>query len=146
MQASQATAMSTTQAWLKGASALVIGFGAVVALAAHPVSAGIVSFFADLAFWPVDGQQRIATPEARLLSAIGGGVMAGWGVLLWLIATRLYAREPELARTMIALSIGTWFLVDSLGSITAGAPLNAVLNVSFVALFLIPLWRGASDR
>ena len=141
MQARAAEPRLAAQTWLKCASALVIGFGAIVALAAHPSAAGIASFFADLLFWPVDGQPTIAAPEARLLAAIGGGVMVGWGVLLWLLATRLYPRDADLARTMIAVSIGSWWTIDSLGSVIAGAPLNAVLNLAFVAIFLLPLWR-----
>ncbi|NJO38016.1 MAG: excinuclease ABC subunit A [Rhizobiales bacterium] len=99
-----------------------------------------MSFLADLIFWPLDGGQTIASEPGHLLAAIAGGVMAGFGVLLYLLATHLYPKEPDLARLLISASIGVWFLVDSLGSIAAGAPLNAVLNIGFLALFLIPLW------
>lgn len=36
-------------------------------------------------------------------------------------------------------SVGTWFVVDSSMSFAAGAPLNALLNVSFLALFCLPV-------
>ncbi|MGI9409275.1 MAG: hypothetical protein ACR2OV_04330, partial [Hyphomicrobiaceae bacterium] len=102
---------------------------------------GIARFLLDLVIWPVDGVQAISGPEMRLLSAVSGGVMVGWGILLWLVATRLYPKDPVLARTLILASIGTWFLIDSLASIVAGAPLNALLNVSFLVLFSWPLMR-----
>jgi hypothetical protein len=126
---------------LKFGSALVVGFGAVIAMAAYPPTAGIARFLLDLVIWPVDGVQAISGPEMRLLSAVSGGVMVGWGILLWLVATRLYPKDPGLARTLILASIGTWFLADSLASIVAGVPLNALLNVSFLVLFSWPLMR-----
>ena len=125
--------------WLKWASAIVIGFGLLIALSVLPAMAAPVQFLLDLIFWPIDGVQRIATAELRVALAISGGVMAGWGVLLWQLSTKLYPREPKLGRGLILTSIGTWFLVDSLGSIAAGAPLNALFNVGFLVLFYWPL-------
>ena len=130
---------------LKFGSALVVGFGVVIAMAAYPPTAGIARFLLDLVIWPVDGVQAISGPEMRLLSAVSGGVMVGWGILLWLVATRLYPKDPGLARTLILASIGTWFLVDSLASIVAGASLNALLNVSFLVLFGWPLMRASGQ-
>ena len=133
----------TAQTSLQIASAIIVAFGIVTAAAAHPQAAGITTFLVDLMFWPVDGAQSLAAPEARLLSAIGGGVTAGWGVMLWLVSTRLYGREPALTRSIILTSIATWFVIDSTCSILAGAPFNALLNVGFLLLFWVPL-RGAN--
>ncbi|MGI9410175.1 MAG: hypothetical protein ACR2OV_08875, partial [Hyphomicrobiaceae bacterium] len=66
---------------LKFGSALVVGFGVVIAMAAYPPTAGIARFLLDLVIWPVDGVQAISGPEMRLLSAVSGGVMVGWGIL-----------------------------------------------------------------
>ena len=129
--------------WLKFGSALVIGFGIVIAGAAHPQTAGIATFLIDLVKWPVDGAQDISSAEMRLLSAVSGGIMIGWGLLLWLVSTRLYIRDSALARTMILTSIGAWFVVDSLASIVAGAALNAGLNVTFLVIFGLPLLRAS---
>ncbi len=129
--------------WLKFASLLVIGFGLIVSLAAHPASAGLPLILTDLMFWPMDGEQSLSRPETRLLCAILGGVMVGWGVLFWLISAKLYYREPELSRSMIYWSIGIWFVTDSLGSIVAGVPINAFLNIGFLVAFVLPLWRSS---
>jgi hypothetical protein len=61
--------------------------------------------------------------------------------MIWLVAGRLYPRDPELARTLILASVAAWFVIDSLGSVAAGAPLNAVLNVVFLLVFWLPLRR-----
>ena len=133
-----------TVTFLKWASAIVIGFGLLVFLGARPETSGPVGFMADLVFWPVDGAQDVNAPEMRLFSAVSGGMLAGWGLLLWQVSTQLYPREPELARRMILSSIGVWFIIDSTGSILAGAPLNAVLNIGFLLAFVIPLRRSTA--
>lgn len=140
--------MSTqaTIAWLKAASLLLIGFGVMVALAAVPSLGGPARLLIDLAFWPVDGAQSLDAAEARLLCAVAGGMLVGWGALLYVISARLYEREPALARTMIMISIGSWFIVDSAASIAAGAAMNAVFNIGFLLLFAVPLMTSASDR
>ena len=130
-----------TVAWLKGASAVLIGFGFLIALAAVPATAGPTAFLIDLVFWPVDGAEGLAGSDMRLLCAIVGGLFVGWGMAMWLVATRLYPREPALARTIILTSVSAWFIVDSIGSVAAGAPLNAALNVGFLLAFVLPLWR-----
>ena len=127
--------------WLKWASAIVIGFGLLIALAVLPPAALPVMFLMDLVFWPMDGAQSVAMPEVRLTFAISGGIMTGWGIVLWQLSARLYPREPDLGRSLILTSLGTWFVVDSLGSIIAGAPLNALFNVGFLVLFYWPLRR-----
>lgn len=130
-----------TVVWLKAASAVVIGFGFLMAPAAVPALSGPTGFLIDLVFWPVDGAEGTASADMRLLCAITGGLLIGWGAMIWLIVTRLYPRDPALARGLILTSVGAWFIVDSLGSLAAGAPLNAVLNVGFLLAFVLPLWR-----
>jgi len=132
---------NTTLRWLKFGSALTIFFGLLVAAAATPMGAPPAQFLADLIFFPIDGAQNLLAPETRLMSAIGGGVMAGWGVMLWMLSTRLFPSDQALAAKLIIASIVTWFVIDSTGSILAGAPLNVAFNLSFLLIFCVPLWR-----
>jgi hypothetical protein len=136
---------NSTIFWLKLACAAVIGFGILTAAAALPITAAPTLLLTDMIIWPLDGAQSLAAPETRLLCAIAGGIMTGWGVLLWLVTTQLYLREPELARTMILYSAGAWFAVDSLASIAAGAHMNPLFNIGFLAMFVLPL-RQRSKR
>jgi len=130
-----------TLRWLKFGSALTVFFGVLIAAAATPIAAGPTQFLTDLFFFPIDGAQDISSPETRLIGAIAGGVMAGWGVLLWMLSTQLFPINQALAARLIVASIVTWFVIDSAGSIAAGAPLNAAFNVSFLLIFCVPLWR-----
>lgn len=130
---------------LKAASAAVMGVGIVVALAAFPPTALVTNILSDLVFWPFDGRQAVDTPTARLLAAIGGGVMFGWGLLLWQIATQLMPKDPALGASLIRTSVLAWFVIDCTCSVLAGAYLNVVLNVGFLALFLLPLAQVKRD-
>ena len=124
---------------IKAASLVVMASGAIVALSAHPATGGIASFLLDLLFWPLDNAPQLDTSAARLLAGIGGGVMVGWGLMLWLVAVHLLPRDPGCAARIIRPSVIAWFLVDSAGSLAAGVPLNALLNLGFAVAFLIPL-------
>lgn len=128
-----------TITYLKVASGIVIGFGLLGFLGVWPALSMPIELFLDIIFWPVDNQQSLTSPESRLLLAITSGILVGWGAMMWLIATQLYEANSKLARTMILTSITVWFVVDSTGSIISGAPINALLNLGFVALFYLPL-------
>ena len=130
----------TTVRWLKTGSAITMFFGVLVATAASPAISGLMQFSADLIFFPLDGLQDVSAPETRLVSAIGGGVMFGWGLMMWMLTTRLYPKDPALAGSIIVTSIIAWFVLDSGGSILAGAPLNVVGNIAFLVIFCVPIW------
>jgi hypothetical protein len=134
--------IQSTVTQLKLASMVVIGFGLLTALAAWPSLNLPTLWLVDLMFFPFDGQQNLNGSEARILSAILGGILVGFGVLQWQVVTTLFAREPGLARQMLLTSMGSWFVVDCTASVIAGAPFNAVMNVPFLLLFVVPLWRG----
>ncbi|MCH9693556.1 MAG: hypothetical protein K0U72_03525 [Gammaproteobacteria bacterium] len=131
-----------TMRWLKIGSGITMFFGVFVATAAFPPISGLMQFSADLIFFPVDGMQDVSAPETRLVSAIGGGVMFGWGLMMWMLASRLYPKDPALAGSIIVTSIIGWFVLDTGASILAGAPLNALGNLSFLLIFCVPIWMS----
>ena len=97
---------------------------------------------ADLLIWPLDGAQTGAASETRLMLAIGGGVMAGWGWMIRQLAGAPMARDPAGMRGLIRQSAVLWFVIASTGSVLAAAPLDAVANLGFLALFRFPMARG----
>ena len=133
--------IETAQNWLKAGAAVLVGFGLLGPIGALPATSEITRFFADLAFFPLDGTPEQLDPAARFFWAITGGVIAGWGVMIWMVATRLLPHDPALARSMILTAAVTWFVIDGLGSVLSGAPMNALYNVGFLVLFVVPLWR-----
>jgi hypothetical protein len=106
--------VSTAIIWLKCASAvLMIGFGLMFALAAYPATAGLATFFLDALIWPLDGAQSFGAQEARIITAIGGGITVGWGVLVWMAAGHILPENPALGRAILVKSLAAWFVVDS---------------------------------
>lgn len=131
---------------VKAGATLVIGSGLLIALAAWPPMAGLLTILADLIFLPVDGAQDLSAPETRLMMAISGGVLVGWGVMVWLVATRLADRDPALARTLVLVPLAAWFVVDSAGSVASGAPLNVLFNCGFVVVFAAAFWGRPAEE
>ncbi len=64
---------------------------------------------------------------------------------MWQVITRVYASTPDVGRSMILTGVVIWFVVDNAGSVAAGAPVNALLNITFLLLFFIPLWRSVGE-
>lgn len=125
--------------WLKTASILTVCVGLMAAAASHPSGYAPWLFLFDLLAWPLDGVPSTFDAIARALNAVAGGLMVGWGCLMYLLAKGPLARgDAETARLML-ISIVAWFVVDSAGSFAAGIPGNVVLNVSFLVIFGPPL-------
>lgn len=124
---------------LTAGSAVIILSGLTVAMAAWPPLAGLAALFIDILFWPLDGAQSLAAPETRLLSAIGGGVMAGWGLMMLLVVRQVLPAYPALAKRLLLPPLCLWFAADSLFSLAAGAPLNVIGNLAFAAAVYLPL-------
>ena len=82
----------------------------------------------DLSEWPLDGFQNYDASTTVLLSAILGGVMFGWAILIWLLAD-IYEREPETIRKAVLVSLMVWFFMDSLGCILSGNVSNSITNI-----------------
>lgn len=136
--------MTSEQKLLRLAAVLtLIGFGLLSALSASlPLSVPMGAVL-DAVFWPIDGAQGAEASETRLLMGILGGITLGWGLTIWQLAGEPLARMPGLIRPILRNGVVAWFLLDSAGSLLAGAPLNVVANAIFAAMFLIPLARGA---
>ena len=119
---------------LKVAAAITIGFGIVPTV-----------FLLELVIPQLNGESMSAS-SIRLLAAISGGVLTGWGLMIWLVASEILANHPILARRLILPSIVTWFIIDSSMSVAAGAPLNAFLNLGFLLMFTLPILGSESAR
>ena len=93
-------------------------------------------------FWRGRGSERVGRR-----STIVGGLTAGIGAAIWMIAKHIYSEHPETGRKVLLTFILIWFVVDSLGSALAGAWFNAVLNTGLLIAMILPLvWVKDSPR
>ncbi|MEM7091838.1 MAG: hypothetical protein AAF567_02450 [Actinomycetota bacterium] len=124
---------------LKFAAAFTVVSGLFFAVASTATTDDGVRLLLDIVFFrPGDGPDALMEGH-HLANAILGGVMAGWGVMVWLLADRFVRSHPADVKHIVGVGILVWFVVDSAGSIASGGWLNAVVNVGYAALFVLPL-------
>lgn len=134
--------------WLSLVSAGVALFGLALVIAPDAARQGFsLLMYADT--------QRISSfgPEAvkyiDLAHAVLGSVMFGWGLALALVVRGLVARGSRSGWRIVAGSAVAWFVPDTAFSLHSGFWQNAVLNLVFFFLFLVPLvatYRSCSER
>jgi hypothetical protein len=131
------------KSWLL-VTAIVVGvFGPVFALGTMVATSEPARWTLDFLSWPLDGAQTFASPDTRFLSALTGGFLFGWGVMIWCLRAWVYDTAPEAVRRTVVTSLLAWFVLDSAGSIASGTPSNAVINIFVLLLAVGPLWRPA---
>ncbi len=83
------------------------------------------------------------TPEIKnyihTLYGILGAVTVGWAAMLYYHVKNSFATRDIRAWNAVAASIGIWFVIDSVFSISMGYWQNALLNTDVALLFAIPL-------
>ena len=131
--------------WLKVTAVVVGSFGPVFALGSMAATSEPARLTLDILSWPLDGATTYASPDTRFLSALTGGFLLGWGVLIWRLSSDIYDAAPEAVRRTVLASLLSWFVLDSAGSIASGNVSNALFNVLVLLLGVGPLWRPAKD-
>ena len=129
--------------WLLITAFVIWSFGPVFFLGTMPATAEPARWTLDLLSWPLDGVQTFAAPDTRFLSALTGGFLLGWGIMILGLRTWVYDAAPEGVRRAVLTGVLAWFVLDSAGSIASGNPSNAFFNVFVLLLAVGPLWRPA---
>jgi hypothetical protein len=131
--------------WLSIASLVTAASGLMIAAAATPALNAPTAFLTELVVGRFDGAPTLDAAIVRLLCAVAGGVLAGWALMVWLVAKLILPIDFALGRRLVLASITTWFIVDSSMSIAAGAPLNVLGNIGFLIAFLPPVLTVPDD-
>ena len=125
-------------------TAIGIGaFGPVATLGTMESTSELARWSLDFLSWPVDGMQTYSDPTLRFLSALTGGFLFGWGVMVWCLRLWVYDAAPEGVRRAVLTSVLAWFVLDSIGSITSGNASNALFNVIVLLILVGPMWLPA---
>ena len=137
--------MQIQKTYLKFTAFGIAAFGPVFFLGTMEPTMEVARLSLDILTWPVDGYPTYSSNETRFLSALTGGFLFGWGVLVWILSGRIFDAEPEAVRKAVMTSLIAWFFLDSAGSIASGMTPNALFNVLVLLIFMGPLWFKASD-
>jgi hypothetical protein len=129
--------------WLKITAVVVGSFGPIFFLGTMTTTMEPARFTLDLLSWPIDGITTYQSPDTRFLSALTGGFLLGWGVMIWFLSIWVYDHAPEAIRKSVLIGILSWFFLDSAGSIASGNPSNALINILVLLLAAGPLWLPA---
>lgn len=132
------------KSWLL-VTALVVGsFGPVFALATREPSSGIARWSLELLNGPGGDSESFAAGTTQFLSALTGGFLFGWGVMIFFLRLWVYDAAPNGVRKAVVGGLIAWFMLDSLGSITSGNTWNVAWNVLVLLAAVGPMWRSCA--
>lgn len=129
--------------WLKITAFVVGSFGPIFFLGTMPSTSESARWSLDLLSFPLDGAQQFTDPTTRFLSALTGGFLLGWGVMIWALSVWVYDKAPEACRRAVLSGLLAWFCLDSVGSITSGHASNVIFNLLVLMLAVGPLFGPA---
>lgn len=122
-------------------TAFVIGsFGPIFFLGTMQDTLEPARLTLDLLSWPLDGLTTYESQDTRFLSALTGGFLFGWGIMILFLSIFAYDKAPDEIRKSVLFGILAWFFLDSAGSIASGNSSNAFINVFVLFLAVGPLW------
>ncbi len=124
--------------WLVAADIIVIVFGAAQALLPDLIRQGFSLLVFGSASY-VDTFPQDAIRYITLTHAVMGSAMIGWGVSMMYTLLTQFRTGEWTGWVSIAIAMTLWFIPDTAMSILTGFWQNAVLNVGFILLFVIPL-------
>ncbi|SLN36513.1 hypothetical protein [Ruegeria meonggei] len=129
--------MTQQQSAMRFAGGVLAATGILFALAALPALHPAAHVFLQVAYWPLhDVPPELAVPTPLLLG-ISGGLTVGLGAMQWALGTYVASISADSAAKVARCTAWTWFVTDSTASVLVGAPMNVVLNLSFLALILL---------
>jgi hypothetical protein len=132
------------QLYLKFTAIVVGSFGPIFFLGTMLSTSDPARWSIDLLSWPIDGMQDFNAPTTRFLSALTGGFLFGWGVMIWCLQKWVYAFAPEGVRKSVVVGLLSWFFLDSAGSIASGNSSNVFFNIIVLLVAVGPLWVPAT--
>ena len=131
---------SIQKKWLKVTAVGIACFGPVMFFGTMDSTNEAARLSMDFLAWPIDGAEQIDNSGSKLLSALLGGFLFGWGMMIWFLSDEVYDAAPEKVRKAVLIGVLSWFFLDSAGSIAGGNASNAFFNVPILFFLVGPLW------
>ena len=125
---------------------VIASFGPVFFLGTMLATSEPARWTLDFLSWPLDGAQQYDAPTTRFLSALTGGFLLGWGVMVLGLRRWVYDLAPEGTRKAVLAGLFAWFVFDSSGSYASGNASNVFFNLIVLLLAIGPLWKAEKPR
>ena len=120
----------------------VLAFGAVLALAAVPALDAAPRWVLDL----LGGDPAMLDqPAFRFAFGLQGALTLGWGLTM-IAMIRIADTGGAPVWRSLTTSLLTWYVIDSLISLSTGFPLNAVSNTLLTVGYLAPVLASGRLR
>lgn len=145
-QVMKGKSMNNTRIAVETGGWLIAGFGLLLAVFNLPGLTPVMDGAFELVLWTGDDVLYSNLPEARLMVAVAGGIAFAWGFLQINLARFFGEKEGSALRKVVVRSYWAWFIVDGLGSLAAGAPLNLIGNALFLIALLVPFYLPIAKR
>lgn len=129
--------------WLLVTAVVVGAFAPVFLLATRESTAGMAEWTLELLNGPGGDSERFSDGTAQFVSALTGGFLAGWGLMIFCLRAWVYDAAPEGVRRSVLAGVAAWFLFDSTGSTMSGNAWNVASNVLVALIAIGPMWRPA---
>ncbi|MBI5960690.1 MAG: hypothetical protein HY866_18270 [Chloroflexi bacterium] len=129
------------QRWLVSISLLIVVFGVMMAVLGGTAAFDIIDNQINTVYWDVEGLDSDTEEFQQWVYGVMGATMAGWGVMMSLVARVPFQRKERWAWRATAYSVGLWFLIDSYVSLSTANYFNELaVNVPLLVLIVLPLW------
>jgi len=126
--------------WMIGLSVLVMLMGICFAIVfPYFMPQALAPFFTEITGMPLSAITEGEVQFHNLLSAVIGGTMFGWGLLLALLGYRLLKKPEDWLWSAVTFSVVGWYCLDTFASVLAGSMLNVILNMSILLLATPPI-------
>lgn len=76
--------------WLKITAIIIGSFGPVFFLGTMVSTMEPARLTLDILSFPIDGATTYSHPDTRFLSALTGGFLFGWGIMIWCLSVWVY--------------------------------------------------------
>lgn len=129
--------MTNQQTAMKLAAWATIGIGVFFAASALPILHPAVHLFLSIVYWPFNDVPSDLSVPTPLLVAISGGLMTGFGGMLWALGHYVSPISELAAARVTQVAAWSWFCTDSTMSVLVGAPVNVGINALFLILMLV---------
>ena len=127
------------QKWLFVTSIIMLVFGVALALANGSPLFGWLMGGINAAFWTDAAPTPVMLAYQLWVVGLLGTVMACWGLTVAFIAWYPFRRLERWSWTCLAAGVGLWFVLDESLSLFYRVYFNAIFNLGFLVMLVLPL-------